>query len=334
METKANCGINQRSEPAAGKRSKRFWSFIYFATVVAMALPSVSNAADVYVYRGGGCTGKDRLATFEKYIGRPVDGVVDFAANQNWTDMLNATQWLAGCWVTTGRKLSLSISMLPSDPSTTMEKGAAGEYDKYFAELAKRLVAGGFPNASIRIGWEFNGNYFRWGAPQNSGAVYSAYFRKIVAALRSAPGQSFKMVWNPAIGVTNIKLEDYYPGDDVVDIIAMDIYNQSWRPQDVDFAVRWKYFEDQPYGLNWMARFAAQHKKPMALPEWGTGTRPDGHGFGDDPAFIEKMADWIEANNVAFHGYWDYPASDYNAQISDGSKPAAGEAFKRRFGKN
>jgi hypothetical protein len=70
----------------------------------------------------------------------------------------------------------------------------------------------------------------------------------------------------------------------------------------------------------------------MSFPEWGTGTRPDGHGGGDDPYFIQQMASWIASANVLYHDYWDYPASDYNAKLSDNHQPNAGAMFRQLFG--
>lgn len=94
----------------------------------------------------------------------------------------------------------------------------------------------------------------------------------------------------------------------------------------------WNWLLNQPYGLKWQRDFALAHGKSISFPEWGTGTRPDGHGGGDDPYFLSHMADWIAANPVAYHIYWDYPAPDYNGRLSDGSQPAAGAVFLQKFG--
>lgn len=303
----------------------------FLAFLALAGARSNSYAAGIYVYRGAGCDGKSRVANFEQILGRKVDGVIDFTAKKDWSDLLSSSKWIAECWKGSGYKLSLSVAMLPDDKRTTMTLGAEGKYNGTFGNLASLLVKAGYGDASLRIGWEFNGNWYRWGT-STPGPVYRQYFRQIVSAMRKVEGQSFKFVWNPNMGMT-ADLEAYYPGDDVADIIGMDFYNQSWRDEDKDFKKRWANFEIQHWGLNWLAAFSAKHKKTIAFPEWGTGTRPDGKGFGDDPQFIDKMADWIAAHDVEFHGYWDFPAEDYNAALSNGSKPNAAEAFKRRFSK-
>src|SRR5690606_2461616 len=73
---------------------------------------------------------------------------------------------------------------------------------------------------------------------------------------------------------------------------------------------RFRYFLDQPFGLKWHRDFARQRGKPISYPEWGVGTRPDGHGVGDDPVSMEKMADWFEEDEPLYQSYWDVEAAD------------------------
>jgi hypothetical protein len=63
----------------------------------------------------------------------------------------------------------------------------------------------------------------------------------------------------------------------------------------------------QRYGLAWQARFAQQHGKPIAFPEWGLA-HDDANldaGGGDDPLFIENMWDWFATHDVSFENYFD-----------------------------
>lgn len=288
--------------------------------------------AKVYVYRGAGCTGAGRMASFETLIGRPADGITEFSEQSDWAHMRSSINWALGCWAGKPYRLQQSVPMLMLT-GTTLKDGAAGAYDQEFVALGKLLVSKGYPDAYLRIGWEFNGNWYPWAAakdPEN----FKAYFRRIVQAFRSVPGQRFQIVWNPAMGQQQISPERVYPGDDVVDVIGLDLYNQSWRPQDAtDPEARWRNLVTMPFGLDWLRTFAGAHGKPIAFPEWATGTRPDGHGWGDDPLFIRNMAAWIAANNVIYHNYWDYNAGDFNGEISTGRMPNAAAAFKEAFGR-
>ncbi len=43
--------------------------------------------------------------------------------------------------------------------------------------------------------------------------------------MRSVPGASFRFDWTINAGYRPIPFNDYYPGNDVVDIIGMDVYD-------------------------------------------------------------------------------------------------------------
>ena len=293
--------------------------------------PLASPAAATFFYKGAGCTGLAALPQFEKFIGRKVDGVADFVSYNSWSDMQSALNWGLGCWQGHGYKLSLGMPMFPNGTVNGLQNEAAGAYNAQFVQLANTLVSHGFGDAYIRVGWEFNGNWYPWTAA-NSPTQWAQSYRQIVMAMRSVPGAKFKFVWNPALYPQNVTPSQAYPGDDVVDVIATDAYNVSWDAGYLNTYSRWNSVDNDPWGVAQLVSFAAAHKKPVAFPEWGTGTRSDGHGGGDDPVFINNMANIIKQNNVAYQSYWDYPASDYNAQLSNGQYPNAAAAFLKNFG--
>jgi hypothetical protein len=262
-------------------------------------------------------------------MGVKVIGVVDFVARENWPQFLSSARWLTGCWANTPYKLAISVPMLTNGEA--FAPGLAGANDNAFAQLGRMLVATGKADAYIRLGWEFNGGWYPWRVSRDP-ASFRTLFRHIVGVLRKTPGQHFKIVWNPSMNTGTIAPNDAWPGDDVVDVIGLDVYNQSWNPADIIPALRWQHHQTANYGLGWLAKFAATHRKPIAIPEWGTGTRPDGHGWGDDPAFIHNMAAWMRDHRVLFHGYWDFMASDFTGQLSTDLSPYAKAAYTREFG--
>lgn len=299
---------------------------------VAVSQPRAEAApAAVFVYEGAGCTGRGKLPAFEAFLGRATDGVTDFLAFASWDDLERSARWVVGCWKSTGKQLSLGVPMLPKDGST-LQAGAAGAYDARFAALGRAIVESGGADAFLRVGVEFNGDWFPWAAARDP-AAFKTYFARIVKALRATAGARFRIVWNPNVGPLRFPADRAYPGDDVVDVIGLDVYNQVWAPADREPSSRWTHVLEEPFGLAWVATFARQHGKPIALPEWGTGTRPDGHGAGDDPLFVTRMAAWIAAHDLLFQSYWDYRAPDYDARLSDGHFPASARAFKAAFGR-
>ncbi len=300
------------------------------ALIASLCIATPSEATSLGVYEGNGCDGVSSLTSFVGWFGRQPDLVLDFFAADSWTSMVNDATWTIGCWKRQNKTVVFSVPMLPQDGST-LAQGAAGNFDSKFLALAQLLANNGYGNATIRLGWEFNGGWYAWAAKQDP-TNWILYWRRIVTVMRSVSGTSFRFDWCSAQGYQQIPASDVYPGDSYVDIIGRDNYNQTWVANVVTPQDRWTNLLTESYGLNWLQTFATQHNKPISFPEWGTGARPDGHGGGDDPYFIQQMAAWIKKNNVVYHDYWDYVASDYNAKLSNGAQPHAAAAYLAAFG--
>jgi hypothetical protein len=298
------------------------------AGAASLALPASAEPL-MGVYKGAGCEGAGRLPRYEGVIGRKLDSVTDFFAANSWPSLLSSANWALGCWQNKPYKMMIGIPLTVN--GTPLAAVAAGKQDDQFRKLGAMLVAKGQANAILRLGWEFNGGWYPWSAGKDPSSLKPA-FRHVVGVLRSTPGQRFQIAWNPSLGAGVSPPETFWPGDDVVDVIGLDIYNQSWRKQDADPKLRWQGYLTANYGLNWLAAFAPAHNKPIVIPEWGTGTRPDGHGWGDDPQFIHNMAAWMRAHNVIAQNYWDFTASDYDATMSAGKFPQALAAYQAEFG--
>ena len=259
------------------------------------------------------------------------------------TDYLDRTDgWAAmdngggeGGWSTTGDRLVLGVPIIPGSSGGTLAQGATGAYNQYFTTLAKNLVSQGESNAILRLGWEFNGNWYPWSVASNADAQnFAAFWRQIVNTMRAVPGQQFQFLWNPNLGgPTSWDLTQAYPGSAYVDYIGSDVYDEYWgTPQTPQNA--WSNILSQSWGLNWLTSFAASEGRPIALPEWSVIYRSDGHGLGDDPYFINQFAGWIAGHNVAFTNIFafDDPGGSYQANITDGKFPNALAAFKTDFG--
>ncbi len=273
------------------------------------------------------------ITAFEEWLGRDIQYVLDFIGKENWYS-ISEPSWLSDEWKKTKfkNKLILSIAPLPNEPAdTTLEKGAAGEYDNYFVTLGQHLVSRGMTDIIIRPGWEMNGDWYKWTAKDGKEKYFAEYFRHIVTAMKSVKGQNFKFFWNPAYGEQSADAEKCYPGDDYVDYVGIDIYDECWAddtypiPDGADEAEimrRWQnaidYHQERKYGLNWIADFAREHEKLIIIGEWGVNNRPDKHSGGDDPYFIDMMHDWLEKNNdlIFCHVYFNVFAPDGDHQLS------------------
>ena len=298
------------------------------AMVPIAAQTADARSVPLGVYLGAGCTGTERLPKFREWLGRDPDQTLEFIS---WDVLSKGTTWGVKCWSKAGRKnVVYSLPMLPPNKSATLADGAAGKFDDLFRNYATKLVQNGYGNAIVRIGWEFNADWYPWAAkhdPDN----WIAYWRRIVTTMRSVKGAAFKFDWSAAGGWSSFRAEKAYPGDEYVDIIGLDFYN-NYRSPDITPQERWKQRMSAPHGLEWHRRFATERGKPMSYPEWGTGKGRDTHGGDDDPYFIEHMAKWIASNNVAYHNYWDYKETIFDSKLSDGRRPNAADAFVRAFG--
>ncbi len=293
------------------------------------------SAANIpaFVYEGAGCTGAAALSKYQAVLGRTVDGASDFLDDSStWANLVVSTQWSASCWKGKVANIALAVPMGVVDGGTTqLADIAAGKDDVYYTQIGQTLVAEGFPGAYLRVGWEFNGNWYIWAASGHT-AQWIAAFQHIVSVMRAVSGQSFKFVWNPGLGTESVSPALVYPGDAYVDVVGTDAYDNSW---DVDYTVparRWDSIDNDSWGVAAVIAFAKTHNKPVAFPEWAAGTRPDGHGGGDDPLYITNMAAAMAGTTVAYQSYWDFNAADFNGVVSGGQYPAALAALMNAFG--
>ncbi|MFB8026626.1 glycoside hydrolase family 26 protein [Streptomyces sp. NPDC056465] len=173
-----------------------------------------------------------------------------------------------------------------------LRAGAAGEFDAHFRRLAERLVLLGVPDTVIVLGWEMNGTTYTHRCGPDP-VAWKAYWTRIVTAMRSVSGQEFRFDFAPSRGRDAVPWTECYPGDDVVDIIGMDSYDQPPA----------RTFDEQvnePYGLQKQVDFAAEHGKPISFPEWGLFRN------GDNPEYMRRMLEWIDLHEPVYQTITDY----------------------------
>lgn len=346
--------MNQGRSPRSGVRRVRCWrrGVVALAGAVLAAscaacsgqtagspsasIPKVNvGSVPLGVYVG---SGQPRaVAYFGIQTGTKPSLASDYLPRTNgWAGMVEARSLkrYLGAWSSTRYRLVLGVPMIPTRdgrPSGTLAAGAAGSYDGEFATLAQTLVHYGEGNAILRLGWEFNGTWYPWSVTNATDAAnFAAYFRNIVTAMRIVPGAAFRFVWNPTSGPEPEAAQNAYPGDSYVDYIGLDLYDQVWGIP-LDPSLAWPRYVTETNGLQWLSSFAAAHHKPVAIPEWGLTIRSDGHGLGDDPLYVGKMAQWISTHDVAFTSYFNVDAPDGQHDILDPSFSQSLAVFKRSF---
>jgi hypothetical protein len=305
------------------------------AAAVASARPAAGGsnhstlASVLGVYVGAG--NRAGLDEFSQWLGLPVGYAEDYLPFGTWPSAATSA-WVLKRWQGTGLTLVLGVPLVPASGGS-LAAGAAGAYDQWFAALARQLADAGEGNAILRLGWEFNGTWYPWGVRTNADArTFAAYFRRVVTTMRAvAPGLRFD--WNPSAGVwPTFDIAQAYPGDAYVDEVGLDVYDQSWIADYGSPQARWNDFLRQTVGLAWQRSFARAHGKQVSFPEWGVTVRPDGHGGGDDPFYVEQMASWIASSDTAYAVYFDYNASDGAHALDDGRFVRSAATFRRLFG--
>jgi len=307
------------------------------ATALAPASSLAATTAATGLYNGPGAVTAHN--NFEAWLGSPVPYTTDYVAYTNgWSADFNPDQWLTqpwGTWVKAqpGRRLVLGLPMLENSNYGQFDQGASGAFDPYFTRLANAMVANGIGNSIIRLGYEANCDTIGpWQATDNP-AGYVADFRHIVQLMRATPGSNFQFDWTVCSGWQSnhvlSSFADFYPGDDVVDIMGIDQYDVKWQDTTVTAAQRWSYNVSRYMGLQDQKNFAASHNKPVSFPEWGLYKAGDNFaGGGDDPYFIDQMADWIAASNTVYQSYFNLNWG--GGVLSD--FPLGQAEYKLRFG--
>lgn len=366
MHKREFTGSTDAAQPSAAsgsifKAAKGAAARVLCGAAIALASFASPAAPELGVYRWDVPTGPANIDAFSQWLGTPVSIAAAFEARNTWDDIAGAA-WQLGPWsqwvrAQHGRNLSLAVPMLPLSGGS-LASCSAGQYDAHWEKLANELSYYSLHWAYLRLGWEMDGGWFTWNAAPGSGkeAAFAGCFRRIVQVMRRAqPANQWKFVLNTAAAWrSSAYLEAVWPGDEYVDVVALDLYDQSWAPNTYPYPAgcdaacrltrQQNAWNDYSWHLYTIRNFAIAHGKTVALPEWGVAVRPDGHGGADNPYFIRKVHEFIHnpANNVAFHAYWDISAGDIDGRLTDSVKgdnpsgatrfPGAATVFRRLFG--
>lgn len=276
---------------------------------------------------------------FESWLGKSIPYTTDYIDYRGgWSkDFIDSNLWLMkpwGKWVSQGsRRLVLGVPMLEGNNPGQFDRGINGEFDDYFRSLANQLVANNLGNTIIRLGYEANCDTIGpWQATDNPSG-YKLLFRHEASVMKSVPGAAFLFDWTVCNGLqyghTLNSFDSFYPGDDVVNIIGIDIYDVKWQDTSVTPQARWSYITGRQMGVNELIAFARAHGKPLSYPEWGLYAPGDNFaGGGDDPYFIGQMAGLISSTKPVYQAYFNL---DWGGGVLSDFKQGE-TAFKQIFG--
>lgn len=274
------------------------------APTQAPAAPGVKNPA-FGAYLTYGPQGVDRMAELSTWLGGAELRVGHtYLPGDRWSNIEGAPNFLES-WAQWRREKDdrlfvLNVPMMErneegvgdSEVRALLRRGAAGDFDKHYRALAERLVKLKVPDTVVVLGWEMNGTTYTHRCGPDPEA-WKKYWKRIVTTMRSVPGQKFKFDFAPNRGRDAIPWTECYPGDDVVDIVGMDSYDQ---PTGTDFAEQ----VSEPYGLKKHVEFAKAHGKEISYPEWGLFRN------GDNEEYMRKMLAWMDEHKPLYNTVTDY----------------------------
>ncbi|MFJ4831688.1 glycosyl hydrolase [Streptomyces sp. NPDC088747] len=259
----------------------------------------------VGAYLDYGARGVARIAELSKWLdGTELRVGHTYLPGDRWSNIEGAPGFL-DVWADwrleqDDRMLVLNVPMMernegrvPDDEVRGLLRQAAdGAFDKHFRALGERLVELKVPDTVIVLGWEMNGiTYTHRCGPDPE--AWKKYWNRIVTTMRAVPGQKFRFDFTPNRGRDAIPWTQCYPGDDTVDIIGMDSYDQ---PTGLSFDEQVK----EPYGLQEHVDFAKSHGKPISYPEWGLFRN------GDNAEYMKRMLAWMDEHKPLYNTVTDY----------------------------
>ena len=271
-------------------------------------------------------------SAFGTWRGTPVDVATVWPNASSWADVTNSA-WLYKRWQGAPQTLAIGEPMLPENvPGVSLQSCANGTYNSYWKQFGTNISAYGLGHSIIRLGWEFNGNWYPWQA--TSPTVWAACWRQIVTSARTtAPGLQWD--WNVNRGVS-AGLADptlAYPGDTYVDTVGVDSYDM-WPP--ATSSANWNVQLNGKQGLNYWLTFAKAHGKKFAVPEWGNvmprPASPGTNAGSDDPAYVNYMRGFFQANAAYIAWESNFQGTATRGGYGTGTQvPLSAAAYKAGF---
>jgi len=246
---------------------------------------------------------------FGGWRGTPVDVSSVWGNRSTWNDIVNPS-WLYQRWQNAPETVAFGVAMLPEGvPGVSLQACASGAYNAYWRQFGTNIASYGLGKSVIRLGWEFNGNWYAWQATDP--AAFAGCWRQAVTAAR-ATAPSLQWDWNVNRGASPGLADPTraWPGNAYVTTVGVDSYDM-W-PAATSHA-NWQKQLNGPQGLNYWLTFAKNHGKLLAVPEWGNMTT-GGNPGGDDPAYVNDMLAFFKANNasIAYESTFQGPSTGGN----------------------
>lgn len=319
------------------------------ATAGPSAGPSAgSSAANALgFYPGDGPNPASYYQSEAAWLGRQPRYVESFLDQSNATNMVGSAGWVVSQygsipWHPT-LVISVPLGFTGQSPASNFAAISSGAYDAQYRKLASDLASYPSSTVIVRLGWEFDGNWFPWSA-QSDPAGFAAAYRHVVGIFRSVSGTKFNFNLVGSVGYQRYWAAAW-PGTGYVNTFGVDAYDQSMPVADTapysgtwtNPSQAWSYMLSN---LKAAESFAVSHGAQMSIGEWGVVQHshqfPNSQG-GDDPTFIQGMYNWANSlpsagpGSLLYMSYFNNANTQADFRITDPSVPRAAAAFRQLF---
>lgn len=285
----------------------------------------------------GGYMSGARAEAFGRWRGTPMDAVTTYPDKSTWNSIRDSS-WHITTYRSFPGRLVYGLPLLPERGPGTLADVAKGRYDSVFRKVASDLKKNGRGNAIVRIGFEANGDWFRYGGTAQNAATWRSAYRRVAKVMTATAPKlvtEFDITCGYSMPGSKHRLDSLtklYPGDDVVDLIGCDMYDE-WQTK-ARTPAQWRSAIKPRLspGLTDVAAFARAHRKGMAIPEWGVA-HPGRNGNGDNPFFINAMRTWMRQNAdvLALENYFNDRDSHIRSDLWGGQNPKAAAAYRKAW---
>lgn len=117
--------------------------------------------------------------------------------------------------------LSAFVNQNGKEPKSSLALITSGAFDSYIRAWARGAVRHGKP-ILLRLAHESTNPQYPWASAYgNTMQDYKAFWKHVRAIFQSEGAQNVAFVWTPY----GLNEQEYYPGDDLVDWIGLDLFN-------------------------------------------------------------------------------------------------------------
>ncbi|GAB2615072.1 hypothetical protein GCM10009696_20940 [Kocuria himachalensis] len=215
-------------------------------------------------------------------------------------------------------------------PAFALARMAAGDHDHRIGTWAEALASWGH-DVVLRFAHEMNGHWYPWGAGVlgNTADQYVRAWHHVHDTFAAAGAANVRWCWAPNIPASGpstdgARLADFFPGDDVVDVLGIDGYNWGFPNPPLSWTTPAELFDPGLAELRGLGT-----RLPIVVTETASA---EGHGPGHSKAeWISQLFDYLDRQGDVRGVLWFHERKERDWRVD--SSPAAETAYRRAVAK-